>query len=170
MTRSPIKTTKDEAMLAAAREGAAVDPAAMYDPDPMYVARPAAHDPIPSEYNPPHEFENVRAEVLLTAEQLVNGDRNASYGDPNQDFQRTASFWNEYLCGVVERKLGAEDGEYREGILDVLCNLIDPHDVGQMMTLLKISRSTVSPGKLDHYIDAAGYQACAAHCADGARK
>jgi len=155
MTRHPIQTTKDEALITAlAREGAAVDPAAMYDPDPHY--------------NPPAkpEFRNVRAEVLLTAEELVNGARNASYGDPNQDFKRTASFWNEYLCGVAERKMGHLDGEFRDDVLDALCDLIDSHDIGHMMTLLKISRSTVSPGKLDHYIDSAGYQACAAHCAD----
>ena len=97
-----------------------------------------------------HPTVTARTAVLQEADALVNGDRNAQYGNPNQDFARTAAFWNTYLEGVQERT-GSKT--------------IQAHDVGQMMTLLKISRSTVSPGKADHYIDAAGYQACAYDCA-----
>jgi hypothetical protein len=110
--------------------------------------------------------ENVRGRVLRVAEECVNGDRNAQYGDPNADFTRTASFWNTYLCGVAERKLSGYNTQVEvDRFLDQLSNLISAADVGQMMTLLKISRSCVSPEKEDHYVDAAGYQACAADCA-----
>ena len=34
---------------------------------------------------------NPRAEILREAEYLVNGSRNTQYGDPNQDFSRTAA-------------------------------------------------------------------------------
>ena len=96
--------------------------------------------------------------------------RNAEYGDPNQDFQRIAEFWNVYLRGVAERKLAQRgySNIHLAVALGLLDDLVDTWDVGQMMTLLKISRSTVSPGKQDHYVDAAGYQACAADCADAA--
>lgn len=87
---------------------------------------------------------NARAEVLRTAESLVNGDRNAQYGDPRQDFQRTADLWTTYLDGKTE---------------------IEPHDVAIMMTLLKISRLRWSPEKLDSWVDGAGYLACGWDCA-----
>lgn len=79
-----------------------------------------------------------RRKLLADAEVAVNGDRNAEYGDPNQDFTRTAEFWSTYL-GVP----------------------ITPQQVGVMQILLKVSRSAWSPGKRDHYLDIAGYAACA---------
>jgi hypothetical protein len=47
----------------------------------------------------------------------------------------------------------------------VLDSLIEPWDVAWMQTLLKASRSTVSPHKRDHYTDAIGYSACGWDCA-----
>ena len=94
---------------------------------------------------------NARATVLLGAEELVNGDRNVQYGDPLEDFKRTAAFWNTYL--------GSDDG--------FLANrVIKPHDVAAMMALLKVSRIAWSPDKLDSWMDAAGYMACGWHCVD----
>jgi hypothetical protein len=84
---------------------------------------------------------NARAEVLTMAESLVNGDRNAQYGDPRQDFRRTADMWSAYL-GVP----------------------IAMHDVAAMMALLKVSRIRWSPGKLDSWVDLAGYAACGWDC------
>lgn len=98
----------------------------------------------------PEEAVNARASVLREAEHLVNGDRNAQYGDPNQDFARTAAMWKAYVGGLIER-----DGDDWS---------LEKHDVAWMMVLLKASRSTVSPGKRDHYVDAAGYLACGYDC------
>jgi hypothetical protein len=88
-------------------------------------------------------FANRRAETLLTAESLVNGDRNVQYGDPNQDFARTADLWNAYL----DRRI------------------ITATDVAVMQSLLKISRISWNPKKLDSWVDLAGYAACGADCA-----
>jgi hypothetical protein len=82
--------------------------------------------------------------LLREAEQLVNGDRNAQYGDPNQDFARTAAFWQTYLDGI-DRPL-------------------ESHDVAILMMLLKVSRLAWSPDKWDSWVDAAGYAACGADC------
>ena len=79
----------------------------------------------------------TRAELLADAEAAVNNDQNADYGNPNQDFKRTAEFWSTFL-GVA----------------------ITPTQVGMMMALLKISRSAWSPGRRDNYLDLAGYAAC----------
>lgn len=88
---------------------------------------------------------NARAECLRTAESLVNGDRNAQYGDPAADFKRTASFWQTYLDGTIEAR----------GKFELL-----PHDVAVLMDLLKTSRLCWSPQKDDTWHDKAGYTAC----------
>jgi len=111
-----------------------------YDPsDPTGLAPEWL--PIVAEFSGKAE-RNARADILLGAEELVNGDRNAQYGDPRQDFKRTAAMWGAYL--------GAE---------------IAAHDVAAMMMLLKASRIRWSPGKQDSWMDAAGYAACGWDCA-----
>jgi hypothetical protein len=84
---------------------------------------------------------NHRADLLTEADNLVNGDRNVSYGDPRQDFQRTAAMWSAYL--------GQE---------------LRPHDVAALMALLKVSRIRWSPEKRDSWADLAGYAACGYEC------
>lgn len=107
---------------------------------------------------------NVRADILAKANAAVNGDRNNDYGDPTQDFARTARYWNEHLIAVFERRTKG-DPEL-EGALDYLVDLISSSDVAIMMMLLKVSRLSWSPDKEDHWLDIAGYAACGAQCAD----
>lgn len=92
---------------------------------------------------PAPKYVNARAEVLLGAEALVNGDRNVQYGDPRADFRRTAAMWAAYLGTDVA-----------------------PHDVAALMALLKVSRIRWSPSKLDSWTDLAGYAACGWDCAE----
>lgn len=83
----------------------------------------------------------VRRELLEEAADLVDGDRNAAYGDPRQDFQRTADMWSAYL--------GIE---------------VKPQDVAALMIMLKCSRIRWSPERRDSWVDVAGYAACGWHC------
>jgi len=83
-----------------------------------------------------------RRDMLNEAADLVDGDRNAQYGDPRQDFQRTATMWSAYLDADVQ-----------------------PHDVAALMVILKVSRIRWSPTKRDSWVDLAGYAACGWHCA-----
>lgn len=87
---------------------------------------------------------NNRSDILQEAERLVNGDRNNQYGDPIQDFQRTADMWSAYL-GVAPGTL-------------------QPHDVAAMIAMVKLSRIAWSPEKRDHWADLAGYAACGYDC------
>lgn len=101
-------------------------------------------------------MKTARRKLLEEAADLVDGDRNAQYGDPNQDFQRIATMWNAYLEGVFSRQ-SANFEDTRIG----------PHDVAWMMIMTKASRSTNSPTKHDHFADAAGYAACGWDCVAG---
>lgn len=82
---------------------------------------------------------------------LVDGDRNIDYGDPFDDFDTTASFWQTYLSRIVARR----------GSL-----FIDAHDVAALMMLLKLSRLSWTPQKRDHWADIAGYAACGWDCVE----
>jgi hypothetical protein len=105
--------------------------------------------PLPS---PSVPVEKEEEHVLDEAKRLVSGERNAAYGPPNQDFQRTADMWT----GLLQFKL--KDGER-----------IRAQDVAWMMMLLKASRAQHS-GKRDNYVDAAGYAYCGWRCENGEKK
>ncbi len=77
--------------------------------------------------------------VLEEAHDLVNGDRQASYGDASESFERIADFWHAYL------KTKLKDTEH-----------INAKDVASMMILMKVSRSVTS-SKRDNWVDIAGY-------------
>lgn len=88
-----------------------------------------------------------RASVLAEASELIHGERNANYGTPTENFERTAALWNAQLG----HKLA-------EG------QAFTPQDVAMLMVQLKMARLVTSPGKRDHYVDAAGYLACGWEC------
>jgi len=87
-----------------------------------------------------------RGGVLDEAKKLICGDRNATYGPPNQDFQRTADMMTALFGWMLK------DG----------CRF-KARDVAWMMIFVKASRSQHSP-KRDNYVDAAGYAACGWEC------
>lgn len=91
----------------------------------------------------------TRAEILDKAKQIVTKDRNSQYGEPEDNFEVIAQFWNAYLMSM--------NGE---------CPFLSAKDVAIMMALFKIGRiATARDLHADSYIDAAGYIACAAECA-----
>lgn len=93
--------------------------------------------------------ENFRSEILNEAITLINGERNSTYGDPLDDFNTTATFWNTYLRRTLDARGGLD---------------LKPHDVAVMMSLLKIARMSWSPEKRDHWADLAGYTGCGWDC------
>lgn len=73
--------------------------------------------------------------ILEEAQKIVYGDRNASYGDPADDFGRTAKIWSAIL--------GIE---------------VTAMQVGLCMIGVKLSRQC-HQHKRDNLVDAAGYAA-----------
>ena len=90
------------------------------------------------------QLETVREIVLNSAKELVMGDRNKDYSDPNPNFEQTAELWSAYTGTAFSK-----------------------HDVAVMMILVKVARLSTSPHKLDSWMDIAGYAACGAEVSPG---
>lgn len=91
-----------------------------------------------------------RNEILENACQIITSDRNLEYGEPEDNFEVIASYWQTYLI-------------HKYGI-----GLVTSEDVANMMCLFKLGRITTGNGKVDNYVDLAGYAACAGEI--GSRK
>lgn len=84
-----------------------------------------------------------REKILESAKQCVCGDRESQYGDPENNFETIADFWNIYLEAA-----------------DKLLSSIEAADVAAMMGLLKLARIATGEPKADNWVDLAGYAAC----------
>ena len=84
----------------------------------------------------------TRKEILDTALNCVNGERDRQYGSPENNFEIISKLWNTYL--------------------DAACyeTPIEPKDVAAMLALLKIARIATGAIKEDNWVDLAGYAAC----------
>ena len=78
----------------------------------------------------------MRGSVLDTAKEVINGERQDTYGSPEDSFALIAEYWTAYVKRKSE-KLTAKD-------------------VALMMVLFKIARET-HQGKTDNLVDGAGY-------------
>lgn len=83
-----------------------------------------------------------KSEILKTAENIVNGDREKQYGKAENNFNTIANLWADYLSVKVEP------------------TDIEPKDVAAMLALLKIARIASGHAKEDNWVDLAGYAAC----------
>lgn len=83
----------------------------------------------------------TREDILREAKRCVCGERENTYGGPENNFQTIANLWNDYIYAVGEHPLTAKD-------------------VAAMMALLKIARIATGKPKKDNWVDLAGYAAC----------
>ena len=88
-----------------------------------------------------------RRKLLIEAADAIDGDRDTTYGGPENSFRTIAALWNAYL----DAKMGD----------------LQAHDVAAMMILFKMARVVGSRGvHRDSWLDAAGYAACGYECAE----
>ena len=80
-----------------------------------------------------------RGSVLTKAVNVINGERQDTYGSPEDSFAIISGYWTTYLKDKL--KPGVE---------------LDPKDSALMMVLFKIAREQ-NQGKKDNLVDAAGY-------------
>ena len=83
----------------------------------------------------------TREEILNTAADIVNGEREKQYGKAEDNFATIAKLWNAYIMAGNGVELTAKD-------------------VSAMMILLKVARIASGRGSLDSWVDIAGYAAC----------
>lgn len=81
-----------------------------------------------------------RGQVLLDALNVINGERQNQYGNPEDNFEAIATYWTIYLGGR---------------------SCISGKDVAMMMTLLKVARIQTGTATWDSFLDACGYMALA---------
>lgn len=82
--------------------------------------------------------ENGRGRVLLHAHDIINGQRQQQYGNPEDSFSEIAVLWNWWLGCRLNVPLTAQD-------------------VAMMMCLMKQAREKNGAGKTDNIADACGY-------------
>lgn len=79
-----------------------------------------------------------RVEILSAAAKAVETDRQATYGDAKENFDRIAQMWSVLTGGALDFKAT---------------------DVALFMAAMKLSRLYESPDHLDSWVDLAGYAA-----------
>lgn len=90
-------------------------------------------------------------EIASAAAGLVDGARHETHGDKRVNFENIARLWNAYLrC------------RFNIGAPTLL-----PHDVAQLMSLLKKARSITGLHNADDFVDDCGYSAIAGELSEG---
>ena len=82
--------------------------------------------------------DTASGDILETANKVINGDRQDTYGSPEDSFARIANYWSTYL--------GTE---------------VHALDVAHMMVLFKLARTQGQKPSRDNYVDICGYAAIA---------
>ena len=78
----------------------------------------------------------VRDEILDRAKDIINGEREGTYGRPEDSFGVIATLWSGYLKASIKSE-----------------------DVANMMILMKVARNSSGVYKEDNWIDICGYAA-----------
>ncbi len=81
----------------------------------------------------------VSEEALDEVERIVTGARRASYGTPEDNFERIARFWTAYFLNTGRPVT------------------ITASDVSPMMRLMKEARLCETPDHYDSHVDLVGY-------------
>ena len=93
-----------------------------------------------------------RTQLLQEAINITAGDRNVAYGNPEDNFQNIADYWNAYLT------------QARKAATMLNSRNLTAQDVAHMMILMKMARLATNPQHRDSLVYIAGYAACGEDC------
>jgi len=96
-------------------------------------------------------LKEIEEDILEEALRITSGNRQASYGPPDQDFRRTAGIWSALFGDML-----------RPGVF------FEPFHVALAMIGLKASRQ-MHQRKRDNWVDLAGYSRCGQICDEVAK-
>jgi len=88
------------------------------------------------------KYDLKRGKMLEIAIKTINGERQDTYGDPEDSFTTIAHYWNTYLESMG---IGVDLFE------------LSGSDIPIMMALFKIARMSGQKYTQDNFVDAAGY-------------
>ena len=87
---------------------------------------------------------------LKEAGKIINGERQDSYGAPEDSFTIIAGYWNVFLAAKL-KALGVD-----------VKDLLSPLDTTNMMVLFKQARKLGQKPSRDNYVDSCGYESIGA--------
>ena len=90
----------------------------------------------------------MKMDALTEAGNIINGERQDSYGNPEDSFSIIAGYWTIYLEARCRGFVVNEP-------------IVRPIDVANMMVLLKEARKLGQKQNRDNYVDSIGYNAIA---------
>lgn len=90
-------------------------------------------------------FDTPRAKLLNEVMEIVHKDRNANYGNPEDNFAQIAGLWNQYI-----------GSRFPAGSKESFA-LFTSADVAIMNMLIKVARLAKNPSHHDSAVDIAGY-------------
>lgn len=108
---------------------------------------------------PPEHYNTPRSRLLNEVMEIVHKDRNANYGNPEDNFSQIASLWTAYW----QAKCRSQDSS-------TMFTAFDSADVAIMNMLIKVARLAKNPNHHDSAVDIAGYAACLADIQESASK
>lgn len=95
---------------------------------------------LPSAADYIEQKQDIKKYLVAEADRIVNGARRTAYGNPENNFERIAKFWQAYFenTGRPEARITAAD-------------------VSPLMRLIKEARLCETPDHLDSFTDLIGY-------------
>ena len=97
--------------------------------------------------------DGLKSPTLKRADDIIHGERQDQYGDPEDSFKLIAEYWSMYLRSRLQ-----EIVHYCDIPDDMLINL-GAQDTAIMLALMKIARMSGQKWHKDNAVDACGYLA-----------
>jgi len=139
------------------RQASIEDIAEACDVAPAFVVQLLSKIGTPEEVwrEEPQAPKSTRETMLNTAKALTCGDRNQSYGPPEENLANIASLWEAYL-NTNQRCFRREEDDWKVKLTS--------EDVAWLLVLTKMARSFQPGFHFDNYVDASAYSAIAGEC------